>query len=285
MNAAKSGYVAEFVTGYLQREIMLHKAIVTGGTDAGLNDPFVKGFAPGRLVRITESNGIFTIVPASSLTGEYRATHIIAQSDDTIRNFPEDTNYTERQSYLPNLICKNSSTPKAVAVYKIVNVDDIKLVKIAEPVEVAPAENVSGTFTKKATTYQFIQTGINSFKVIGTMPYISTPLVGGSPAGNFLYFKLTNADITTSAAFNAATTGVAGTDIVYRRYSDIFPVNEVNKTNIASEINTNGGIECEVCVKYSTNISREVKVEVMWRANEISTYTFDLSEVQFEESN
>ena len=127
MNAAKSGIVAEFVTAYLQREIPI-KAIVTGGTDAGLRDALVTGYAPGRLVKIVNSNGVNTIVAPTGVTSKSigDATHIIAQSDDTVKDMPQDFNYQERYNNLPNLICKNSTEEKTVAVYKIVNVDDIK---------------------------------------------------------------------------------------------------------------------------------------------------------------
>lgn len=139
MTAAKSGIVAEFQTGYLQREIRLI-ATVTGGTDAGLRDSSKTGYAVGRLVKIdpatnsgmgTDAKPI-TIVAATgvSATSLGDATHIIAQSDDTIRDVPEDYNYPERYTTLPNLIVKNSTVGKTVAVYKIVNPDDIKLVNL-----------------------------------------------------------------------------------------------------------------------------------------------------------
>lgn len=141
MNAAKNGIVAEFVTGYLQREIRM-EARVVGGTDTGLRDATKTGYAPGRLVRLATAQvgdaqvPAFVAPTAVTATSIGNATHIIAQSDDTIREIPEDYNYTEQYSYLPNLICKNSGTPKAagdiktVAVYKIVNADDVKLINL-----------------------------------------------------------------------------------------------------------------------------------------------------------
>ena len=134
MNAAKTGFIAEFKTGYLQREIK-EIAKVTEGEDAGLRDVTKLGYAPGRLVKITESNGVLTIqqpdTPVSA-TSIGDATHIIAQSDDTIRELPEDYNYTERYSTMPNGICKNTSgtDTKTVALYKIINSDDIKIVDL-----------------------------------------------------------------------------------------------------------------------------------------------------------
>lgn len=132
MTAAKSGIIAEFETGYLQREIRLI-ATVTGGTDTGLRDSSKTGFAVGRLVQVTNTAGEYAIkvpttVPTATSIGT--ATHIIAQSDDTIRDEPSDYNEMERYSSLPNLICKNSTTKKTVALYKIVNPDDIKLINL-----------------------------------------------------------------------------------------------------------------------------------------------------------
>lgn len=141
MNAAKNGIVAEFVTGYLQREIRI-EARVVGGTDTGLRDATKVGYAPGRLVRLSTAQVDGVQVPAFvapvgvTATSIGNATHIIAQSDDTIRDLPEDYNYTERYSYLPNLICKNTGTAEAageiktIAVYKIVNADDVKLINL-----------------------------------------------------------------------------------------------------------------------------------------------------------
>lgn len=129
MNAAKIGFVAEFKTGYLQREIRV-EATVAGGTDAGLRDSAKTGYAPGRLVVYNATNGTIVAPTGVTATNLGNATHIIAQSDDTIRDLPEDYNYTENYSTLPNLICKNSAEKKTVALYKIVNVDDIKIVKL-----------------------------------------------------------------------------------------------------------------------------------------------------------
>lgn len=141
MTAAKSGYVAEFQTAYLQREIRLI-ATVDGGTDVGLRDASKKGYAVGRLVKIdpetnsgtgTDANPVAIVAPTGvSATSIGDATHIIAQSDDTIRDVPEDYNYPERYTTLPNCICKNSTTGKTVAVYKITNPDDIKIVDLGQ---------------------------------------------------------------------------------------------------------------------------------------------------------
>ena len=127
MNAAKTGFIAEFVTGYLQREIRM-EVTVAGGTDTGLRDSSKTGYAPGRLVRIV--NGAVTAPERVTATSVGNATHIIAQSDDTIRELPEDYNYTEKYTTLPNLIVKNSVEKKTVAVYKIVNTDDVKIINL-----------------------------------------------------------------------------------------------------------------------------------------------------------
>lgn len=271
MFAAKSGYVAEFVTGYLQREIRM-EVKVANGADCGLRDPLSMGIAVGRLAKMSDEY----LVPATDLTD---ATYIIAQSDDTIRDEAKDYNYPERYSTLPNLIVKNSEDKKTVAVYKIVNVDDVKLVKIAEPVRVLSAFNSSKTFTTGAATYQFIQTGINSFKVIGEAPYESAGevIVSGNPAGNYLYLKLVNSEIDNGTKFAAATPNIQSSDIVYKRINGI-DKNTETKSVISSELTSNGGIEIEVCVN-NTDI---LTIEVMWRDNEWSTYTFDLSELTME---
>lgn len=136
MNAAKTGFIAEFQTGYLQREIRL-VATVAGGTDKGLRDGTSTGYAVGRLVKATgvgegTNTSPITLTAPTGVTATSLgdATHIIAQSDDTTRDEPSDFNYPERYSTLPNLICKNSTTGKTVAVYKIVNPDDIKIINL-----------------------------------------------------------------------------------------------------------------------------------------------------------
>lgn len=136
MTAAKSGIIAEFETAYLQREIRL-VATVAGGTDKGIRNKEAVGYAVGRLVVVT-GNGSGTNASPVAITAPTgvtatsigNATHIIAQSDDTTRDEPSDYNEMEKYSSLPNLVCKNSTTGKTVAVYKIVNPDDIKLVNL-----------------------------------------------------------------------------------------------------------------------------------------------------------
>lgn len=136
MTAAKSGIIAEFETAYLQREIRL-VATVAGGQDTGLRDSSKVGYAVGRLVVVTGSGSGTNASPVAitaptgvTATSIGNATHIIAQSDDTTRDEPSDYNEMEKYSSLPNLVCKNSTTGKTVAVYKIVNPDDIKLINL-----------------------------------------------------------------------------------------------------------------------------------------------------------
>lgn len=136
MTAAKSGIIAEFETAYLQREIRL-VATVAGGTDKGVRNKEAVGYAVGRLVVVTGSGSGTNASPVAitaptgvTATSIGNATHIIAQSDDTTRDEPSDYNEMEKYSSLPNLVCKNSTTKKTVAVYKIVNPDDIKLVNL-----------------------------------------------------------------------------------------------------------------------------------------------------------
>lgn len=128
MNAAKSGFIAAFRYAYLQKEERLI-CTVAGGTDKGLRDQTKVGYAVGRLVKIAAPvGGVRALTAPSGVTADSigDATHIIAQCDDTVRDVPEDFNYPERYSTQPNLICKNSdSESKTVAVYKIINPDDI----------------------------------------------------------------------------------------------------------------------------------------------------------------
>ena len=57
-----AGFRAEFATGYLQREIILHQCDVSNGIDESVHNSATKGFAVGRLVKVTkDSNGKYTI--------------------------------------------------------------------------------------------------------------------------------------------------------------------------------------------------------------------------------
>ena len=140
MIAAKSGFIADFKIGYMQVAIIEHRAEVVGGTDeaGGLT-----GFATGRLVKLTRlSDGSCHIaVPtAVSATSISDATHIVAQSDDSLRNTIGDCIPTERYSSLNRDILANTAssapsaataTMKSIALWKITNSDDIKIIPIA----------------------------------------------------------------------------------------------------------------------------------------------------------
>lgn len=141
--AAKTGFLADFKTGYLQRAIILHQCAVTGGTDIAYDG--TTGYAVGRLVKITYEGGLPVIQDPGSVsaTSIADATHIIAQSDDSLRNFPEDVIPTEKYTSRNRNILANtvdvigsvSATDidqwKSVAVYRIVNADDIKIIPVA----------------------------------------------------------------------------------------------------------------------------------------------------------
>lgn len=263
MNAAKSGYVAEFVTGYLQREIRMELK-VANGTDCGLRNPLQTGIAVGRLVKISTD----TLVPATNLSD---AQYIVAQSDDTIRDVPGDFNYPEKYSTLPNLIVKNSDSVKTVALYKIVNVDDVKLIKIAEPVSIITGTTSGSTFTAGAKPYQFIQTGVNSYKVIGSIAY-TTSNPDNNPDGNILMFKMKDADITAKTQLPTGT--------IYKRISE--STTQLINTATRDDFETDGSVVCNICVNDGTNRTNTLIVEIEWVAGEVSRYTFDLSEVTME---
>lgn len=263
MNAAKKGYVAEFVTGYLQREIR-ELLKVANGTDSGLRNPFDKGIAVGRLVK---KNGDY-IVPAANLSD---AEYIIAQSDDTIRDVPSDYNYQERYSNLPNLIVKNSEEAKTVALYKIVNKDDIKLKKIAEPVDIITGAITGGnTFTAGPRTYMFEETGVNAYRVLGEVIYtVSNP--DNNPDGNILTFKLKNADITNKSQLPEGD--------IYKRVSNeaSHPVNTATREDFEDD----GSVVCNIWVN---NLTGSFTIDIEWVAGEVSHYVFDLTNLTIGEA-
>lgn len=142
----KDGFRAEFNTGYLQIETVLHQALVKNGIDKSVHDATKTGYGVGRLVKVTpNADGTYTIDKPSKGVGSLGAApaedaittaladgigdanYIIAQSDNTIRDTIDD--YVKDEKY--DGIVKNSATEyKTVAVYKIVNADDIKLVRV-----------------------------------------------------------------------------------------------------------------------------------------------------------
>jgi len=142
MIAAKTGYIADFKTGYLQVAIAEHMTEVMGGTDTVDG---ATGIAVRRLVKLTRlSDGSAIIKPATNVTATSigDATHIVAQSDDSLRNSSADCIPVERYSTRYKGILRNTSiaeddptaatdTMKTVALYKITDADDIKIIQLA----------------------------------------------------------------------------------------------------------------------------------------------------------
>lgn len=142
--AAKTGYIADFKTGYLQKALIEHQVEVMGGTDVSY-DGKVTGFAVSRLVKLTRlADGTAIVAAPANVTATSigTATHIVAQSDDSLRNVPSDVIPVEKYNSRNRNILGNTSTEetapteetatmKSVALYKIVNVDDIKIIPVA----------------------------------------------------------------------------------------------------------------------------------------------------------
>lgn len=258
MNAAKNGIIAEFITGYLQREI-IKEFKVAGGTDAGLRDGTF-GIAPGRLVKVTGGD---TLVPATNLTD---AEYILAQSDDTVRDMPEDYNYQENYSTLPNLVVKNSATLKTVAVYKIVNKDDIKLIYLGVPTVVTTGSVSGTTFTAGLTPFFFVPTGASSYDAKGTIPYEDANADLGLPAGNRITFKLANTDIT------------AKTDLPTGDICKIYDADGTVRAYTKDAFETDGS----VIVCHNVVAGEVVKIEIAWKAGVTTEYFIDLTKAQME---
>lgn len=139
-----SGYLADFKTGYMQIAIPEHQCEVMGGTDDGdgttSTAATTNGYAAGRLVVLTRlSDGSCYLAPAANVTATSigTATHIIAQTDDSLDT---KTIRGEVLDFRPTGILKNTKTGevpsaatdtmKRVALYKIVNSDDIKIIEV-----------------------------------------------------------------------------------------------------------------------------------------------------------
>lgn len=134
---SRQGLVGQFKTGYLQREIILHRCVVKDGTDVSRYNASVAGYIVGRIVKITKSSDAvgeyFTIEDPADVTAPLTdGTHIIAQSDNTVRDVPGDYIPAEKYNTVYDGIVANTGVGdlKAVAVYKIVNKDDINLVTL-----------------------------------------------------------------------------------------------------------------------------------------------------------
>lgn len=140
------GYLADFKTGYLAIATPEHRCAVIGGTDANGGKT---GFAVGRLVKLVRlADGSCYIIGAGTIettpgTVDYPvtatsigdATHIIAQSDDSLDKVVK----AEQLNFQPTEILANTeisiptevtATMKRVALYKIVNSDDIKIIPV-----------------------------------------------------------------------------------------------------------------------------------------------------------
>lgn len=149
------GFRAEFHTGYLQIAKILHQVKVTGGIDESkyrkTTNGVVKGFGVGRLVKVAPgddgtvtvglpSTGVGSIIATTDKStfdtavaaGVGDATHIIAQSDNSVRNTTDEYIPTDKYTTLYDGIVANVNDTKAVAVYPIINTDDIKLIQIGE---------------------------------------------------------------------------------------------------------------------------------------------------------
>lgn len=138
-----TGYLADFKTGYMQIAVVEHRCEVLGGTDDADNDGngsgTTAGYAAGRLVKLVRlSDGTCYITTPGTVTATSidEATHIVAQTDDSLIT---TTIRGEAYNYAPTGLLKNTatSTPSAltttmkrVALYKIVNSDDIKIIPV-----------------------------------------------------------------------------------------------------------------------------------------------------------
>lgn len=142
----RQGLIARFKTGYLQREIILPRCKVEEGADESVYDASTKGYIVGRIVTVTKSQAagssvndgsadLFTITTPTDITAANILTtgnYIIAQSDNSMRGNPDDYIPTEKYNSRYDGLVKNTTGTdyKAVAVYRIVNPDDIELLEI-----------------------------------------------------------------------------------------------------------------------------------------------------------
>jgi hypothetical protein len=150
-----TGFLADFKTGYLQIAKIEPRCEVMGGTDNGAGGvataAVTTGFAAGRLVKLVRlADGTCYIIPAGSIettpgTPDYPvtatsigdATHIIAQTDDSLIT---TTIRGEVLNFMPTGLLKNTktgtvptaatATMKKVALWPIVNADDVKIIEV-----------------------------------------------------------------------------------------------------------------------------------------------------------
>jgi len=142
MIAAKSGFIADFKIGYMQRAIVEHRAEVMGGADTADG---LTGFAVSRLVKLTRlADGTALIEAPANVTASSigTATHIVAQSDDSLHNTQDsliqvEKGLTRNRNILANTSTEQSaptaatSTMKTIALWQITNSDDIKIIPVA----------------------------------------------------------------------------------------------------------------------------------------------------------
>ena len=138
-----TGYLADFKTGYLQIATVEHRCEVLGGTDDadrdGNGSGLTAGYAAGRLVkleRLSDGSCYITAAGSVSATSIGDATHIIAQTDDSLDT---TTIKGEQLNFAPTGLLKNTatSTPSAatatmkrVALWKITNSDEVKIIPV-----------------------------------------------------------------------------------------------------------------------------------------------------------
>lgn len=136
-----SGYLADFKTGYLQIAIPEHQCEVMDGAD--INGGKI-GFAAGRLVKLVRlaDGSCYITAPANvTATSVGTATHIVAQTDDSLdtTSIKGEQFNTAASGILANTTADAAATDaptgatgsmKRVALYKIVNADDIKIIPV-----------------------------------------------------------------------------------------------------------------------------------------------------------
>lgn len=135
-----TGYLADFKTGYMQIAIPEPRCEVMDGTDTNNGST---GFAAGRLVKLVRlTDGTCYITAAGSVTATSigDATHIVAQTDDSLNKVVK----AEQLNFQPTGILANTTadaaatdaptaataTMKKVALWKIVNSDDVKIIPV-----------------------------------------------------------------------------------------------------------------------------------------------------------
>lgn len=110
---------AQFKTAYLQREVVMDAILASSGTSAADGMVAATDYKVGDVVRYTAATNTLAPVASSPQVGDY----FFAQSDQTMGygHVPvENRDYR----YNPS-IAKSTSAAKKVALFKIVDVNDI----------------------------------------------------------------------------------------------------------------------------------------------------------------